>query len=91
MNSAAWTAGQALPDQAFSKENPFNRSVIFGFVNSAIVDRPSVFFALIIDLDKTPIPLNLIVIIVRVALDRSNKHGVDANDGRQHRNENDLA
>jgi hypothetical protein len=23
MNSAAWTAGQALPDQAFSKEDPF--------------------------------------------------------------------
>jgi hypothetical protein len=27
MNSAAWTAGQALPDQAFSKEDPFNMSV----------------------------------------------------------------
>jgi hypothetical protein len=23
MNSAAWTAGQALPDQAFAKEGPF--------------------------------------------------------------------
>jgi hypothetical protein len=27
MNSAAWTAGQALPDQAFSKENPLKMSV----------------------------------------------------------------
>ena len=61
--------------------NP-NRSDSFGFVNSAIVDCPFVFLALIIDLDKAPIPLNLIVIIVRVALDRSNNHGVDANDGR---------
>ena len=59
-----------------------NRSDSFGFVNSAIVDCPFVFLALIIDLDETPIPLNLIVIMVRVALDRSNKHGVDANDGR---------
>jgi hypothetical protein len=27
MNSAAWTAGQALPDQAFSREDPFKMSV----------------------------------------------------------------
>jgi hypothetical protein len=27
MNSAAWTAGQALPDQAFSKEDPLTTSV----------------------------------------------------------------
>jgi hypothetical protein len=27
MNFAAWTAGQALPDQAFSKEDPFKMSV----------------------------------------------------------------
>jgi len=27
MNSAAWTAGQALPDRAFSREDPFKMSV----------------------------------------------------------------
>jgi hypothetical protein len=27
MNSAAWTAGQALPDQVFSKTEPFRMSV----------------------------------------------------------------
>src|ERR1700751_5731319 len=27
MNSAAWTAGRVLPDQAFSKEDPFRMSV----------------------------------------------------------------
>jgi hypothetical protein len=27
MNSAAWTAGQALPDQAFSEADPFKMSI----------------------------------------------------------------
>ena len=32
MNSAAWTAGPALPDQSFSKEDPFGRLLDFQFV-----------------------------------------------------------
>jgi hypothetical protein len=31
MNFAAWTAGQALPDQAFSKEDPFKNFRFWGF------------------------------------------------------------
>ncbi len=59
-----------------------NRGDIFGFVNSGIVDRPLAFLILIIDLDETPIPLNLIVIVVPEVLDWSNNNGVDANNGR---------
>jgi hypothetical protein len=58
-----------------------NRRKIFGFVNSAIVDCPLVFLTLIIDLNETSIPLNLIVIVVRVALDRGNNHGVNTDNG----------
>ena len=59
-----------------------NRSDIFGFVNSGIVDRPFPFLILIIDLDEAPIPLNLFVIVVPEALHWSNNNGVNANDGR---------
>ena len=62
--------------------SPLGGSNSFGFVNSTIVDRPLVFLSLIIDLNEPPIPFNLIVIVVRVTLDRSNNHGVNTNDGR---------
>src|ERR1700730_4206771 len=59
-----------------------NRSDIFGFVDSGIVDRPFAFLILTIDLDETPIPLNLFEIVVPEALDWSNNNGIDANNGR---------
>src|ERR1700730_2019496 len=64
-----------------TSENPRFRN-IFGFVNSGIVYRPFAFLILIIDLDETPMPLNLIVIVVRKALDWSNNNSVDAYDRR---------
>ena len=55
----------------------------FGLVNSAIVDRPFACLILTIDLDETPIPLNLIVIVVREALDWGNNNGLHANNRRE--------
>ena len=63
-----------------------HRSDIFGFIDSAIIDRPIAFLILIIDLDEAPIPLNLIVIVVPEALHWSNNNGVDANNGREDAN-----
>jgi hypothetical protein len=40
-----------------------------------------VFFGLLIDLNETPVPLNLIVMIVRGALHWSHDHAIDAHDG----------
>ena len=59
------------------------RHYFFGLVNSAIVDRPFACLIFSIDLDETPIPLNLITIVVSVALDWSNDDGLDANNGRE--------
>jgi hypothetical protein len=52
-----------------------NRGDIFGFVNSGIVDRPLAFLILIIDLDETPIPLNLITLAASLWPTRARTRG----------------